>query len=94
MSPDGSLVTFLDGATWESPRPRRWVANSDGSELRRLATGCTSSPPGTWSPNGSRIVCSEGNSIIVVDIATTKLSTVAEGREAIWLDDHTLLVEV
>jgi hypothetical protein len=29
----------------------------------------------------------------VVHIATGNASPVAEGRRAIWLDDHTLLVE-
>ena len=93
MSPDGSLVTFLDGGIID-PRPRRWVANADGSELRNLATGCVSSPPGTWSPDGSQIVCWEGNNVIVVDVAAGTVSTIAEGWEAIWFNNHTLLVEV
>jgi Tol biopolymer transport system component len=93
MSPDGSLVTFLEGAAWK-PGPRM-LANADGSESRPLTIGsCASSPPGTWSPDGSRIVCWEGNDIFVVDIAAETISRVAEGREAIWLDDHSLLVEV
>jgi hypothetical protein len=32
--------------------------------------------------------------IIVVDVETGHHSSVAEGREAIWLGGHTLLVEV
>jgi hypothetical protein len=44
-------------------------------------------------PRRRWIVCWEGNDIIVVDIATGNVSMVAEGREAIWLDDHALLVE-
>jgi hypothetical protein len=31
--------------------------------------------------------------VIVVDVATGKVSPVAEGTAAIWLDGHTLLVE-
>jgi dipeptidyl aminopeptidase/acylaminoacyl peptidase len=90
MSPDGSLVTFL-GRGIIGPGPRM-LANA---ELRRLTIGsCASSPPGTWSSDGNRIVCWEGNDIIVVDIAAETISTVAEGREAIWFDDQTLLVEV
>ena len=50
------------------------------------------------SPVGSRIVAlspdtSHGR-IIVVDVVTGDALLLAEGREAIWLDDHTLLVEV
>ena len=40
-----------------------------------------------------RIVCSDQNGIIVVDIATGNASLVAEGSRAIWLDQQTLLVE-
>ena len=49
--------------------------------------------------DGSRIVAlgpdpSHGG-IIVVDVVTgDALLVAAEGTEAIWLDDHTLLVEV
>jgi Tol biopolymer transport system component len=93
LSPDGSLVTFLSGV-WDL-EPRRWVTNADGTEPRSI-TGCYgSTPAGTWSPDGSRIVCSDGGgSIIVVDIATGVTTSVAEGYSAIWLDDQTLLIDV
>jgi hypothetical protein len=92
MSPDGSLVTMMgsagDGGAF------RFVARADGTELRQIV-GRGSNPAGTWSPDGSRIVCSDGDvGIIVIDIATGSSSVVAEGSAAIWLDDHTLLVEV
>jgi hypothetical protein len=74
------------------------VANADGTERRHLpdvyGLPCISNPAGTWSPDGSRIVCSEASSVIVIDIATAEASPVAVGREAIWLDDYTLLVEL
>ena len=54
-----------------------------------------SDPAGTWSPDGSRIVYLDPEDrIIVVDVETGHHSSVAEGREAIWLGGHTLLVEV
>jgi Tol biopolymer transport system component len=97
LSPDGSLVTFL-GSEVGGPGPGRWVANVDGTERRLLpdvyGIPCVSNPAGTWSPDGSRIVCSEASRVIVIDIATGEASPVAVGRGAIWLDDHTLLVEV
>jgi Tol biopolymer transport system component len=97
LSPDGSLVTFL-GSEIGGPGPGRWVANADGTERRLVpdvyGMTCVSNPAGTWSPDGSRIVCSEASRIIVVDIATGEASAVAVGRGAIWLDDRTLLVEV
>ena len=97
LSPDGSLVTFL-GSQVGGPGPQRWVANADGTERRLLpdvyGIPCRSNPAGTWSADGSRIVCAEASRIIVVDIATGRASPVAQGRGAIWLDDHTLLVSV
>jgi Tol biopolymer transport system component len=97
LSPDGSLVTFL-GSEIGSQQPQRWVANPDGTERRLLPNvygiPCGSNPSGTWSPDGSRIVCREASKVIVIDIATGRTSTVAQGRGAIWLDDHRLLVSV
>jgi Tol biopolymer transport system component len=103
LSPDGSLVTFLGSGGQGGPEQRwglerRYVANVDGTERRLLpdvyGIPCESNPAGTWSPDGSRIVCSEASRIIVIDIATGTASPVAVGREAIWLDDHTLLVSI
>jgi Tol biopolymer transport system component len=103
LSPDGSLVTFL-GGEWpkEGPGhcgPCRFVANADGTE-RRVIPGGMSNPAGTWSPDGSRIVANDVTDalpdafIVIVDIATGNASRVAAGSAAIWLDRHTLLVEV
>jgi Tol biopolymer transport system component len=97
LSPEGSLVTFL-GSQIGGPGLRRWVANTDGTERRLLpdvyGIPCRSTPTGTWSADGSRIVCSEASRVIVIDIATGAATPVAYGRAAIWLDDHTLLVSI
>jgi Tol biopolymer transport system component len=97
LSPDGSLVTFL-GKQIGRREPQRWVANADGTEQRLLpdvyGIPCRSNPAGTWSPDGSRIVCAEASRVIVVDIATGVASPVTVGRGAIWLDDDTLLVSL
>jgi Tol biopolymer transport system component len=97
LSPDGSLVTFL-GSEIGRPGPQRWVAKVDGTERRLLpdvyGIPCWSNPAGAWSPDGSRIVCSEASRVIVIDIATGEASPVAVGRGAIWLNDHRLLVSV
>jgi hypothetical protein len=98
LSPDGSLVTF-QGSGWPRPGfhcgPCRFLANTDGTD-RRVIPGGESSPAGTWSPDGRRIVAADAvtsNRIIVVDVATGQATPVAEGLEAIWLDNHTLLIE-
>ncbi len=92
LSPDGSLITFLEQEPGQSGG-RRWVANADGTE-RRLLPGCAVlNPEGAWSPDGTRIVCL-GIGLVVVDIATGNITQVADGGGgAIWLDDHSLLVD-
>jgi Tol biopolymer transport system component len=97
LSPDGSLVTMM-GNELGGPGAVRFVANVDGTE-RRVIAGRDSNPAGTWSPDGTRIVCKgadtkAGGAVVIVDVATGRLSPVAEGNGAIWLDRHTLLVEV
>ncbi|HET6770852.1 MAG TPA: hypothetical protein VFH75_04370 [Actinomycetota bacterium] len=97
LSPDGSLVTFNGGEFGSGRDLQRWVANADGTGRRELAPCYDSIPAGTWSPDGSRIVCNEDvppmHAILVVDVVTGHATRVATGRAAIWLDDHTLLVE-
>jgi Tol biopolymer transport system component len=96
LSPDGSLVTFI-GHEVGGPGAVRFVVNADGTELRTIR-GRNANPAGMWSPEGSRIVALRSDiaqgGIIVIDVVTGDALQVAEGREAIWLDDHTLLVEV
>ena len=101
ISPDGSLVTYLGGGVPESGEvehcgPCRFVANLDGTG-RRVIGGWMANPAGTWSPDGSRIVTGTsypGGGIWVIDVATGEREQAARGRMAIWLDNHTLLVEV
>jgi Tol biopolymer transport system component len=92
LSPDGSLVTFIE-QEYVNEGGNRWVANADGTELRALPP-CVLTPGGTWSPDGSRIVCSAAADVRVVDIASGDLTRVGAVGEAIWLDDHSLLVDV
>jgi Tol biopolymer transport system component len=97
LSPDGSLVTMM-GYEVNGPGAGRFVANSDGSELRSIP-GRSSNPAGTWSPDGKLIVCTasdtkSGGGVIIVDVATGSISPAAEGNGALWLDQNTLLVEV
>jgi hypothetical protein len=99
FSPDGALLTFAGPENLSGRDVQRWVANADGTG-RRALPGCYDSiPAGAWSPDGSRIVCNEGvpptyRTIVVIDVATGDAWRVARGSAAIWLDDHTLLVEV
>ena len=78
--------------------PCRFVANADGTEWR-IITGWFASPAGTWAPDSTRIVLADDTpgrppTIRVIDVETGEASLVAEGRSSIWIDDHTLLVDV
>ncbi len=96
ISLDGSLITMM-GSEIGGGGAVRFVANVDGTGLRGLP-GRGSTPAGTWSPDGSRIVCraydDARQGILVFDLETKAASVVARGTAAIWLDDHTLLVDV
>jgi TolB protein len=59
LSPDGRHVLFLIGP-WTSTATA--VANVDGSEMRVLAGGRTTAWNGTWSPDGSRVAYTFGDS--------------------------------
>jgi len=62
-----------------------------------VINGCfESDPAGTWSPDGNRIVCGNGDNreISVVDLATESATPVARANAAIWIDRHTLLIDV
>ena len=45
-----------------------------------------------WSPDGTRISYREGRSIYVLNVDTGSATKVAEGGNAEWFDDNTLIV--
>ncbi|HKO73862.1 MAG TPA: hypothetical protein VJU01_00965 [Gaiellaceae bacterium] len=94
LSSDGSLVTMM-GNEVGGPGAIRFVTKVDGTGKRSMSLG-GSNPAGTWSPAGHRIVCTSfsGTHVFVFDVDTGEASRVARGSAAIWLDGHTLLVEV
>jgi TolB protein len=55
FSPDGQQLVFEVSKYDAKPRPSIWLANADGTELRRLTRGEDDRQP-NWSPTGDRIV--------------------------------------
>ena len=53
LSPDGTQVVFARRPASDSGRPSIWIADADGSHLRRLETRGDNP---LWSPAGNRIV--------------------------------------
>jgi len=96
VSPDGTTVTIMGGLA-PGGCCYRVVGNIDGTDMRPLTEkrGIRSSnASGTWSPDRDRIVAgAELDGIAVIDLTTGQVEVVARGSGAIWLDDHTLLVE-
>lgn len=97
LSPDGSMVTFL-GNEVAGPGALRFIAATDGSQPRQLgqldAGNCSwVNPSGTWSADGTRILCEGNGDVRIVDVVNGETQFATPGNGAAWLDDHTLLVE-
>jgi Tol biopolymer transport system component len=92
-APDGRTLAYLDAPRVEDDEgwsSSLWLADTDGSDPRLLVDGDFFSI--RWSPDGTKIAFSGGGEIRVVDIATGEFSHVADGANADWLDDDTLVV--
>jgi dipeptidyl aminopeptidase/acylaminoacyl peptidase len=87
--PDGKTVAFVDSPGGDSIQ----IADPDGSRRTLVRANTTY---GIWwpeiSPDGSRIAYQDGGSIYVVRVSTGESSKVADGDNATWLDDDTLIV--
>jgi Tol biopolymer transport system component len=88
--PDGKTIAFVDspGGT------RLQIADPDGTRRTLVKS---ESPEGIWwpeiSPDGSRIAYQDGGSIYVVRVSTGESTkVVADGDNATWLNDDTLIV--
>ena len=99
-SPDGSTIAYTQISGNSEAGELRvdfgelWVANADGSDPRRLATGEFSFP--RWSPDGTMIaVADDRGAIYVVDVDTGVTTKIADafGRPE-WVDDDTLLLPI
>ena len=93
LSPDGSQLAFVAEAGQGTDI---WIADADGSGLRPVARGHGENlwAP-KWSPDGTRLVywTDSALDVFVVDVTTDEGQRVADGADAAWLDDHTLIVD-
>ena len=100
FSPDGMWTSWLspvDGQSFSGGELHiltcdgcRPYAEQGGASRALVRNGHLSWP--RWSPDGTRISYSDGGSIYVVEVRTGSVSKVAEGGNAEWFDDHTLIV--
>ena len=91
-SPDGKQLAYLAPMDPNDfTGGALWVAPADGGKARALvhSTGLSWL---RWSPDGTRISYSDSGSIYVLNVATGATTQVAEGGNAEWFDDHTLIV--
>ena len=70
------MIAFEDGDSI-------FVANIDGTHLRRFTPKLGVSAP-SWSPDGSRLVFSEGDIAFTLDIDSGRTSTLVRERGTIW----------
>jgi Tol biopolymer transport system component len=66
FSPDGKQVAFY---STRSGKGEMWVARSDGTALRRVASGTPAQTAATWSPNSDEIAYVSGDSLIICNVA-------------------------
>jgi Tol biopolymer transport system component len=87
--PDGKTIAFVESPGGTSIQ----IADPQGARWTLVRA---ESPDGIWwpeiSPGGSRIAYRDGGSIYVVRVSTGESSKVADGDNAVWLDDDTLIV--
>ncbi|MDP2949214.1 MAG: hypothetical protein Q8P22_06725 [Chloroflexota bacterium] len=104
-SPDGTQIAFgaYVGEPDESGQQESeiFVMDSDGSNLRQLASrpGPDLSP--AWSPDGKRIAWwgaepgGKGNLLFLVDIETGEMTSLGKGADPVWSPDsrHSAFVQ-
>ncbi len=91
--PDGKTIAFVEPRASSPGGVGLQIADAGGSRRTLVEAN---GPLGIWwpeiSPDGTKIAYQDGGSIYVVDVSTGESSKVAEGDNAEWLDDDTLIV--
>ena len=91
-APDGTSLAYLspmDPNTFAGGA--LWVGTGDRGKPRAVVREVGLGWP-RWSPDGTQISYADSGSIYVVNVATGATTKVAEGGNAEWFDDHTLIV--
>jgi hypothetical protein len=91
LSPDGSLLSFICRGG-----ELLCLADADGTNARELVRADDCLVSHSWSPDGTRIAYWElhRHDVFVVDVANGEATYVGEGAYPVWVDDHTLIVEI
>jgi len=84
-SPDGRWLAYVG-----SQSNLLWITSVPGGTPRQFAQGDLGWL--RWSPDGTRLSYSDGGSIYVLNVATGSATKVAEGGNAEWFDNNTLIV--
>ena len=86
-SPDGKSLAYLSPV---GAQDALWITSVHGGTPRVLVEGNLGWL--RWSPDGTRISYRDGRSIYVLNVATGSATKVAQGGNAEWFDDNTLIV--
>jgi WD40 repeat protein len=90
-SPDGSTIAYTS-ISEDGELGDLWIANTDGSDRRKLAEGQFYFP--RWSPDGTRIAYGDDwGGAWVIDVGTRETTRVADRTGwPEWVDDDTLMI--
>jgi Tol biopolymer transport system component len=88
FSPDGKQVAFN---STRSGKAEIWVAQQNGTALRRVAEGITAYSGAEWSPSGDRIVYVSGKSLTISDLSGKNPQSIdlagTVAQHAVWSAD-------
>jgi TolB protein len=88
-SPDGKQILF-DATQANTPVRELFVANADGTGLRKLGTGSRAD----WSPDAKQIAYDDSNEVFVQNLDGQGRERVTSGRSPRWSPDGSQLAVV
>jgi Tol biopolymer transport system component len=89
-SPDGRSLAYVARLGEDFTGDTLSIVSVDGRKATPVVEGEIGGP--RWSPDGTQISFNKGGSIFVLNVASGSTMLIADGGNAEWVDDHTLII--